>query len=234
MKKTDKETIIRLIALIIFIAFTIAATIFAVPFVKSLSSAEGRLAIQEKVNSLGIWGVFLFLLMQAIQVIVALIPGEPFEIAGGILFGAVGGFFLCLLGILLGTICVFYLVRTIGKPLVNVFVSEEKFKKFKILNDETKLEALVFILFLIPGTPKDVLTYMVPLTKIPPLRFFAITAFARMPSIIGSAVVGGNLGKGDWFWAAAIFIGAAAIGLAGIFMHQKIINFIKSKLKNKT
>ena len=146
-------------------------------------------------------------------------------------FGAAGGFFLCLFGILLGTVCVFYLVKFIGKPLVNVFVSEDKFKKFKILNDETKLEALVFILFLIPGTPKDVLTYMVPLTKIPPLRFFIIATFARMPSVIGSTVVGGNLGKGDWFWAAAIFIGAAAIGLTGIFMHQKIMDFIKKNFE---
>lgn len=231
MKKINKETVIRLIAVIIFIAFAIAVTIFSIPFVKSLSSAEGRLAIQEKVNSLGILGGFLFLLMQALQIIVAFIPGEPFEIAGGILFGAAGGFFLCLFGILLGTVCVFYLVKFIGKPLVNVFVSEDKFKKFKILNDETKLEALVFILFLIPGTPKDVLTYMVPLTKIPPLRFFIIATFARMPSVIGSTVVGGNLGKGDWFWAAAIFIGAAAIGLTGIFMHQKIMDFIKKNFE---
>lgn len=231
MKKLDKKNIIRLIAVIIFLAISITATIFLVPFVKDLATEAGRVAIKEKLDSFGAWGWLLFLILQILQVIIALIPGEPIEIVGGVLFGAFGGMFLCLLGLLIGTIAVFYLVKAVGKPLVFAFIPEEKFEHFKILNNMKKLEALIFILFLIPGTPKDTLTYIVPLTKIKPLKFFALSTVARIPSVIGSTIIGKNIGSGNWFWAIIIFVITAAIGLVGIFFNDNLMKSFKVKHK---
>ena len=126
----------------------------------------------------------VFVLIQICQIVVAFIPGEPIEIISGMLFGSMMGFFLCMIGIVIGTVLVFYLVRWLGEPLVSAFVNSEKLKKYKILNDEKRLESLVFILFLIPGTPKDVLTYLVPLTKIRPKKYFVYSSIARIPSVI--------------------------------------------------
>jgi len=75
---------------------------------------------------------------------------------------------LCLTGALIGTVIVYYLVRKFGKPLVFKFFPEEKFNAVKILNDDKKLTFTIFLLFLIPGTPKDFLTYIAGLTKINP------------------------------------------------------------------
>ena len=233
MKKLDKKNIIRLIAVIIFLAVSITATILLIPFVKGLTTEAGRLAIKEKADAFGPLGWVLFLGLQLLQVIVAFIPGEPIEILSGVLFGAFGGMFLCLIGIMLGTIAVYYLVKAVGKPLVFAFVPEEKFEHFKIFQDEKKLEVLIFILFLIPGTPKDTLTYIVPLTKVKPLKFFLLSTLARIPSVIGSTIIGRSIGNGNWFLAVWVFVIAAAIGLVGIFFNDKLIYSIKEKHKKQ-
>ena len=234
MKKLTKTDIIRLSAIIIFIIITVAAAILSVPLIKELSTGHGRALIIQKVRSFGAFGWILFLGVQILQVIVALIPGEPVEILGGILFGTFGGFFLCSAGALLGTIIIFYLVKKVGYPLVNAFVPPEKIKKFKFLNDEKKLETVIFILYLIPGTPKDVLTYIVPLTDIKPFNFFILMTLARIPSIISSTFAGANLADGNWFATILIFIITAIIGLIGIYYNENFIKKIKSKnRKNK-
>lgn len=233
MKKLDKKNIIRLIAVIIFLAVSITATILLIPFIKWLTTEAGRLAIKQKADLFGPLGWVLFLGLQLLQVIVAFIPGEPIEILSGVLFGAFGGMFLCLIGIMLGTIAVYYLVKAVGKPLVFAFVPEEKFEHFKIFQDEKKLEILIFILFLIPGTPKDTLTYIVPLTKVKPLKFFLLSTLARIPSVIGSTIIGRSIGNGNWFLAVWVFVIAAAIGLVGIFFNDKLIDSIKEKHKKQ-
>lgn len=231
MKKLTKTDIIRLAAVIIFIVITVAAAIFTVPLVKELSTEQGRNLIIQKVKSFGAFGWILFLGVQILQVIVALIPGEPVEILGGILFGTFGGFSLCSIGALIGTVIVFSLVKKVGYPLVYAFISPEKIKKFKFLNDEKKLETVVFILYLIPGTPKDVLTYIVPLTDIKPFNFFILMTLARIPSIISSTFAGANLADGNWFMTILIFLITAIIGLIGIYYNENFIKKIKSKRK---
>ena len=229
MKKLDKKNIIRIIAFSIFIVVSIVATILIIPFITSLSTESGRLIIKEKVESFGPFGWVIFLALQILQVIIAMIPGEPIEIIAGILFGTIGGFVLCIIGLLIGSICVFYLVKAVGKPIVNAFVSEEKLNSLKLINTEKKLEMLIFVLFLIPGTPKDALTYFVPLTKIKPSRFFIVSTVARMPAVISSTIIGTNIGSGNWIWAIVITVITGAVGLLGITLHDKFFQHLKEK-----
>lgn len=227
-----KRNMIRLVAVCIFLIVSISATITLIPFVQNLMTDEGRIYLQEKVNDAGIWGWTLFLGLQILQVVVALIPGEPVELIGGILFGTWGGLFLCLFGLLIGTLLVFYLVKLVGKPLVLAFVSLEKFEQLKILREESRLESLIFLLFLIPGTPKDTLTYLVPLTKIHPARFFLLSTIARIPSVVSSTWAGATLSQGQWGLTITIFIATAVIGLLGIFINNKLMERLQ-KRKNK-
>ncbi|MEG0615607.1 MAG: VTT domain-containing protein [Oscillospiraceae bacterium] len=233
MKKLDKKNIIRLVAVVIFLIVTIALTIVIVPVVMNISTPEGRASIQKSVDYFGAFGWVIFLGIQILQVVVALIPGEPIEIMGGLLFGTFKGLLLCQLGLLIGTIAVFYLVKFIGKPIVNAFVSDDDLNKFKILRDERKLETFVFLLFLVPGTPKDTLTYIIPLTKIKPSKFFILSTIARIPSVVSSTLVGENLSRGEWFWTIIIFVITALAGLLGIYVNGKIIKKREEKLAKK-
>lgn len=231
MKKLLKQQKIRIVVILIFVIVSIGATILLIPFVKFLSTEEGRYTISNVVDESGIFGPLLFILMQILQIVVAFLPGEPIEIIGGVLFGTVGGLIACLIGVFLGTTLVFFLVKKMGKPLVDVFVSEEKMSNIKLFNDEKKLELMTLLLFAIPGTPKDILTYIVPLTKIKPSRYFAIATFARIPSIVTSTLVGANISDGNWVASILIFTATILLGILGIIVNNK---FTEGRIKNGT
>ncbi|MFQ9051930.1 MAG: VTT domain-containing protein [Oscillospiraceae bacterium] len=89
-----------------------------------------------------------------LQVVVAVIPGEPLEISGGYAFGALRGSVLCLLGGVLGSVAVFALVRRFGRELVEIFFPREKLEKLKFLQSSPKRDALFWLIFTVPGTPR--------------------------------------------------------------------------------
>lgn len=99
------------------------------------------------------------------QVVVAVLPGEPIEIGAGVAFGVWQGLGLCLIGAALGSTIIFLFTKKLGIKLVEVFVPLEKIRQLKFLQNNRRLHVLVFLLFWIPGVPKDVLTYFVGLTE---------------------------------------------------------------------
>lgn len=231
MQKFDKKKIIQIVSLVIFIVVMLAATIFAIPLIKMLITDEGRGQLASTVKSYGALAPVIFVGLQIVQVVIALIPGEPFEIVAGILFGSIGGFILCLIGVMIGTVIVFYLVKLIGQPIVSAFVDNKKINNLKILNNEKNLETLIFILFLIPGTPKDAITYVVPLTKIKPMKYFILATLARIPAILSSTIVGSTIESGNWVLSVVIFIITGIIGLLGIFLNDKLMKRIRKSKK---
>ncbi len=234
-EKTKK--IIRLSALIIFLVVTAALTVICIPMIPMLTSEEGRLQLEAIVGGIVkenlILGVGAFLLLQVLQVVVALIPGGLIQILGGVIFGGFWGAVLCLLGTLAGEIAVFYVVRLLGMPFVEAVVDQKGIKKLSFLQDEKKCELAVFILFLLPVMPKDALTYLAPLTKIKPSTFFLLSMLARSPGLILSNVFGSSLSEGNRMIAIILFIIVAIIGLICIWYRDKIINLFKSAKKSK-
>ncbi|MGN1481523.1 TVP38/TMEM64 family protein [Porcipelethomonas sp.] len=227
---TKKRKILKVATLILAIILCAFLTIFVlVPFIRLLMTDEGRIYIQQKVESFGIFAPVLYIVMEMTHIILAFIPGGPVEIIGGVLFGAIFGLILCEIGICLATVIIYNLVKKFGRPLVNAFVSEEKFQKFKFLHDEKKLELIAFILLMIPGTPKDVLSYMISLTDIKPIRFYFLATAARIPSVASSTLMGATLSKGKPIITAIIFLITAAIGITGIFLN----NYITAKRSDK-
>lgn len=215
-QKLDKENTIRLIAVIAFFIVTAAVTVLAIPYIKLLSTDEGLEGVKEQVQEKGMVGVLFFIFLTVIQVIIAFIPGGPVEILAGMLFDSVTGTVLCVIGFLIGTTAVYFMVKKIGKPLANAFVSEKQFKKFRFLQSEQKLEMIVFILFLIPGIPKDALTYLIPLTKINGMRFILLATLARVPATVSSVMIGSSIGNENITTGIIAFIITAALGIAGI------------------
>ena len=101
--------------------------------------------------------------------------------------------------------------------------------KLAILNDSKKLELAVFILFLIPGVPKDALTYIAPLTRIKPSSFFLLSMLARSPAIIMSTFFGANLGEGNILEAVILFALVAVFGIIGVLYSDRILMLDKDK-----
>ena len=140
----------------------------------------------------------------------------------GMLFGGVKGLLCTAVGVLLGTLLVYTLVKKFGRPIVDFFVSEKDMKHFKLLEDEDKLEFWVFVLFLIPGIPKDLLTYVVPLTKLDGKKFLLISLLARFPSLAASVLVGDSLSDGN----IHIFVAVCIVAAIAIFIGFRVKNHI--------
>ncbi len=227
---SKNKRIIRIVFIVFIFLICVGLTVWGVvPFAKLLSSEEGRILIKEKVQSFGIFAPLIFVVMEISHILLAFIPGGPVEILGGVLFGALWGLILCEVGIFTATVIIYNLVRKFGKPLVDTFVSKEKYEKFSFLHDEKKLELIVFIILMIPGTPKDVISYVTSLTDIKPYRFYGIATFARIPSVTSSAFMGATLGQGKPIVTVIIFLITGVVGIVGIFLG----NFItKNRQKN--
>ena len=172
------------------------------------------------VDAQGIWGPVLFTGMVILQVIVAVIPGEPLEIAAGYAFGAVEGTILCVLGTFIGGMLVFLLVRRFGVRAVEVFFPEEKLRRLRFLHNERRLSRWVFLIFFLPGTPKDVLCYFVGLTPMPLRTWAVISAVARLPSIITSTAGGNALGMGNYAFAIVVFAATLAVSGLGLLFYR--------------
>lgn len=219
---------VQIISLIAILAVLAAATVLSIPLIKAFRSPEGLTALKEKLESYsGAWGVTVFVTIQALQVVIAVIP--PIQIVGGLLFGWLWGCVFSFLGTLIGTFVIFVMVAKFGKPLVEAFVDEKHLKRYKFLNDERKLTLILMMLYLIPGIPKDVISYIVPLTKIRRRDFFLYVMPCRLPAIVMSTVFGSNVGDGNMKAAAIIVTVIALIGILGFAFKDKILEKMKKR-----
>ncbi len=215
MKKSHAALILGILSAV-FLLLTVGGILF---FWEYLSDPE---VVREAIGEHYLLGGLALVLICAFQVVVALVPGELVETAAGYVFGEWWGLALCLVGITLGSVIVILLSRLIGKKFVYTFYPKEKLDKLPILNDPRKRNNLVFILFLIPGTPKDMLTYAIGLTDMSIPVYLALTTVARIPSIITSTLAGGALGDKDPWRAAIVFGITAVISLGGLIIYNII------------
>ena len=174
------------------------------------------------VDSSGFVSRVIFVGMVVFQLIIALIPGEPLEMGAGYAFGAVEGTILCIIGCVIGSALVFLFVRRFGVKLVEVFFPREKIRSLRFLQDSRRLNLLTFIVFFIPGTPKDLLSYFIGLTDMKLGTWLFITAVARIPSIVTSTVTGDALGLKDYQFALIAFGVTLALSLLGILVYRRL------------
>lgn len=184
---------------------------------------------REYIQSFGPAGWLVLLALQFLQVFIALIPGEILETGAGYAFGPLWGTVICYVGVGLASALVFWLVRRFGVKMVEVFVDREKINELSFLRDDKKRNFLIFLLFLIPGTPKDLLTYFVGLTDMKFGTFMAISMVARIPSVLSSTIGGDLLGKGEIWGAVWLYGITAVVSLAGILIYNAILRHKKKK-----
>ncbi len=217
-----KRKIIGAVAAVLGVLVFVALCALLIPLVLSLREPEARETFRGFIDSLGVLGAVLMLVLQTVQVIVAIIPGEPIEVLLGIMYGTLGGLTLSLLGIAIGQSAVYFLIKRYGLAFAGKFVDVKKFENLKFLNTDSQRDTLVFLLFFIPGTPKDILTYFVPFTGMKFSHFIILSTLARIPSVVTSTWAGATLSEGMIMRSAAIFAVTGIMGLAGILINERI------------
>ena len=218
-------------AIAIFILFTLAVSWFVGrPLIRFVRQPE---QFRAWVQGHGLLGQLAFLGMTVLQIVIAIIPGEPLELGGGAAFGLWRGTLLCEIGILLGGLLVFLFVRRFGVKAVEVFFPREKIESLRFLHNEKRLALWVFILFFIPGTPKDIMTYIVPLTPMKLSTFLLLSTVARLPSVVTSTIGGNALGTGKLTFALIVFSATALISALGILIYRRICKRSEARQKEE-
>ena len=221
---TDKQK--KIIAISGIIAFALLSGLIfwyaGRPLIRFVSEPEQfRLWVDER----GICGRLAFLGMVILQIFVAVIPGEPLEIAAGYAFGFWEGTFLCIFGMAIGGALVFLFVRKFGIKAVEIFFSREKIQSLRFLQNHMRVYLLVVLAFLIPGTPKDILSYVAGLTPIRFSHWLLITSICRLPSVLTSTMGGNALGTGKHLTAVIVFAATLFVSLLGYgvyrYVHKK-------------
>lgn len=230
----QKVKVFKLTMTILAIAIIVGIIIYMFPVMRELSTKEGQLAFKEKVSSLGILGLLMLFALQVAQIFLIIIPGEPIEILAGMCYGPIWGTVFIMVSAGIISTIIFFLVRKYGKRFVYNFCDKEKVAKIensKLFKNPNKIEMIMFILFLLPGTPKDLLVYIAGLLPINPVKFVLISVFARFPSVISSTLAGANLAVGDWKKSIIMYLAIVLVAIIVILIANK---FDKDKLAEKT
>lgn len=233
MSRKNKVKLFKIILAIFVFVLIIGMIGYLFPVMKNLSTREGQIAFENKVENSGIYGLLLLFGLQVAQIFLIIVPGEPVEILAGMCYGGLWGTLFIMLSACIISTTIFLLVRKFGRRFVYDFCDKEKVAKIensKLFQNPKKIELIMLILFLIPGTPKDLLVYVAGLLPIRPVRFILISTFARIPSIITSTLAGEKLAVGDWKMGILLYVAILLVVLLILFIYNK---FDKDKVTEK-
>lgn len=229
----DRSNVFKFAGLIAFFVLTAIVVAVAWPYIADVFSEGGVDRLVQRVRDAGWFGVLILLGMQFLQVVVAFIPGEVVQLAAGLMYGPWLGALIILVGCVISSSVIYQLVHRLGAPFVQGMVSTEHLDKFKHFEETGKLDVIVFILFLIPGMPKDVFTYLVPLTDMEYKRFILLTTIGRIPGVMGSTYAASGFVEGNIVGPLIVIGVLAVLAVIGIVFRDRIIGFFTARKEHE-
>jgi uncharacterized membrane protein YdjX (TVP38/TMEM64 family) len=198
---------------------------------------QDRHQLKEVIKSFGPYSPPAFILLQVLQVVVAPIPGEAIEFLGGYVFGVWGGMVYSMIGLIVGSGFAFSIARFFEKQAIEKFVSPELRKKFDYLIGREGV-ILSFLLFLIPGFPKDTLCYMLGLTPMHWGIFLIISTIGRIPVTLMTTLQGAEVFE-HRYKLFLILLGISALVILVFYIyheeiHQRIKKTSEAEIQKKS
>ena len=222
---TRKQRILRIaLTLTAVLAAAALSGYLARPLLQFLSEPE---RFRDWIGERGVWGVAAFMLLNMLQVFVAVIPGGPFSVAAGYAFGPLWGTAVCLAATTAAACLVLLLVRRFGGAAVRFLAGREP-EELALFQKMERVEWVLFLVFLIPGSPKDVLSYAAGMTKISLPSWIVINLIGRIPGILLSTLGGDRVMRGDYLLAAGLMLLCGALYVVGMILYK---NYLEKKKK---
>ena len=191
-----------------------------------LSLYQDKHFLKETVRGWGWMGPFVFMLIQALQVILSPIPGEATGLAGGFLFGTALGFIYSTIGLTLGTLACFGIGRWLGAGFIQRFVTEHHWEKMGFIV-EAEGAILCFILYLIPGFPKDIISYLFGLSPMPFWVFAVVSTLGRSPGTWILSAQGNQVAPGQLRELAYLLAATAAVAIPLYYYRHRIVRVFR-------
>lgn len=179
-------------------------------------------------NMFGAWGALVLILFQALQIVIAVLPGGFVEVAGGIIYGTLKGLVISSAGILSGSLLAFFIAKKLGRKLVISLAGREKFERYEALIKKKKFKGFIYLFFFLPGVPKDILIYVIGVAS--DYKTALIASLLRIPATVVTVHAGSIFGSGSLAEGAALYFGFIFIGILGLVIHNKILSDKKNPI----
>jgi uncharacterized membrane protein YdjX (TVP38/TMEM64 family) len=229
-----RGTILALLVILIFVLSKYGPQPFTVlnPLWEELEDLQASQARKERLmiflTSFGPYSSAVFVLLQAIQVIISPIPGELTGVVGGYVYGPTYGFILSTLGLTLGSWVAFELSSILGRPFVEKLFKKDLLDKFDFLTTNTGA-TIAFLFFLIPGFPKDILCYILGLSRMRLSTFLIVSIVGRIPGTYLLTIQGASVRNEDYWTTVILAAISAALLFAAYLYRARLFHWIKKR-----
>lgn len=223
----SKCNLFKLLLVVLISAFLLICLTKNIPGLLPVLADFDRL--RDFILSLGNMSTAFYVLLQAFQILIPGIPSEIVQTVGGYVFGTYWGTVLSTVGTLLGSLTAFFSARLIGKPFIRKYVSNSIFEKMELLLSSNKSVLAIFLIYLIPGLPKDTMNYIAGVTPIKPGTFFLTSTLGKLPVILATVYMGAHLQEKNYKLVVIALVVMTVLFAAGFIL--KNILFPPSKTK---
>jgi len=202
-----------------------AAFVLAIYFVYR-SGLIGQLSDYDELvatmRASGVRGPLICMAVQYAQVVIFFIPGEITQIAAGYVFGSWAGFLYSWIGIILGSASAYVFSRLVGRPVIQKIIGKKRLEKIDNALDTGKGRKALFLMFLLPGMPKDALSFGVGLTDFRIAEFIVLSGLGRAPALLFSTLIGSQIQERDYASIAiTVVIAGLVIGAACLYEKRR-------------
>lgn len=205
--------------LVILIGIPLYIYFFQHDIIEQFSSLEDVNAFFKEYRT---QSIFIYIAVQILQIVICIIPGQWLQFAAGYMYGFWLGYLWSLVGAFIGTVITYYLAKILGHDIMHLIFSEEKIRNMlKTLNSK-KAVILVFLIYLIPGVPKDLCSYVAGLSEMKLKPFLIISLIGRSPGMMGSLLIGRQVEVGGYTSAIVIAVIALILCLLGVLFRKQI------------
>lgn len=224
--KLDKRrkilAVLKLIALaVILVGVPLYIYFFHHDLIDSFSNIK---ELEQTIRSYRGQSILIYIAAQVIQVVLSVIPGQALQFAGGYLFGTLLGLLFSVIGIAIGSTLAYYVARILGRDAVHLFFGKRKVTEMLDLMNSPKGLIVTFIIFLIPGVPKDLCSYAAGLSQLKLRPYLIVSMIARIPGMLGCLIIGQQVGAGGYTSAAVIAAIALVLLLLGVIFRKRILD----------
>ncbi len=216
--------ILKLILLVVIIA-GIPAFLY-LRYGSSIFSKDTAYNVIEYLQQNSSIAFLLIIGIQIIQVVICVLPGQPIQFAASYMFGVGRGYLLSVIGAVIGTTISFYLAKLLGSEAMHLFFGEEKIKDYQRRLNSGRGLLLAFLIYLIPGVPKDLVSYAAGISEMRFRPFLLAATIGRSPAMLGSLLVGHFFGKQNYTAIIILTVVILLIMLICFIKRDKLIQFL--------
>ena len=224
---SDKKKVIAILKLILLIMIIVGIPAFLyLRFGSDIFSKDTTGRVIDYLKQNRHISFLLIIVLQIIQVVVCFLPGQPIQFAASYMFGVGRGLLLSIIGAVIGTVISFYISKALGSDAMHLIFGEEKVKEYQRKLNSGRGLLLAFLIYLIPGIPKDLVSYAAGISEMRFRPFLLAATVGRSPAMLGSLLFGHFYGKQNYRALVILSVIVALVLLVCFIKRKDLIEFL--------